>query len=77
MGQKMRTWMCAHRRFREKKTQDRISGNVAKWAGGQVGKTTGMAFRTMDKTKTRSPKERAQNTRKQLHNFVNYLDFIW
>ena len=29
--------MCAQRRYRKKKDQDRISGNVAKWAGGKVG----------------------------------------
>ena len=30
----MRTGMCAHKRYRKKRPQDRISGNAAKWAGG-------------------------------------------
>ena len=28
----MRTWMCAQRRYRKKKTQDTISGNGQRWA---------------------------------------------
>ena len=28
---KMRTWMCAQRHYRKKKTQDTISGNGQRW----------------------------------------------
>ena len=33
---KKRTWMCAQRRYRKKKTQDTISGNGQRWAGGKA-----------------------------------------
>jgi len=59
-----RTWMCAQRRYRKKKTQDTISGNGQRWAGGRRGKSGDNDVAKMhdERKETRSPKERVQDT---------------
>ena len=59
-----RTWMCARRRLRKKKTQDTISGNGAKWAGERRADNgdNDVAKMHTERKETRSPKERVQDT---------------
>ena len=70
---KKRTWMCAQRRYRKKKTQDTISGNGAKWAGEKVRDARIMA--TMMSPKC-TLKERKRALRKSAHRTPLLMDKI-